>query len=84
MTVGEGMITFKMEVLLKHNQLGQPLDPIRFHAYSTEKELCMVRSSRIYLSKTKTIRRNNSQLLLSYIGPHKPSSRAILTRWTIN
>ena len=83
-TVGDRMITFKMKVLLKYNQLGQPLDSIRFHAYLTEKKLCVIRPIRSYLSKTKTIRRNNSQWLLSYIGPHEPISRATLARWTIN
>ena len=84
MTVEDKMVTFKMKVLLKHNQLGQPLDSIRFHAYTSEKKLCVVRTIKSYLFRTKEIRKNNTQLLLSYIGPHEPISRATLARWTIN
>lgn len=76
-------ITFKMKVLLKHNQVGQPLDAVTLFAYPQNKKLCVVRTITRYMERTKNLRRGNSQLLLSYIAPHKPISRATLARWTI-
>ena len=49
-----------------------------------QKRNSVVRTIKSYLCKTKAIRINNSQLLLSYIGPHEPISRVTLARWTIN
>ena len=79
----EESITFRMKRLLKHNQLGQPLDCITFFAYTRNKKLCVVRALTRYFERTTKIRKGKSQLLLSYIGPHGPISRATLARWTI-
>ena len=83
MRVEEQAIVFKMKTLLKHNQLGQPLDSIRFYAFRKQKELCVVRTIKDYLKRTAAVRRGQPQLLLSYIGPHGPISRATLARWTL-
>lgn len=77
-------ITFKMKVLLKHNQLGQPLDAVTLFAYPKNKKLCIVRTITRYLERTNDIRRGNTQLLLSYVAPYGPISRATLARWTLN
>ena len=77
-------ITFRMRTLLKHNQLGQPLDAITFYAYPKNKNLCVVRTLTRYLERTERNRRGRTQLLLSYICPQAPISRATLARWTMN
>lgn len=77
-------ITFRMKTLLKHNQLGQPLDSITFYAYPKNKKLCVVRALTRYYLRTDKVRRGRTQLLLSYISPHAPISRATLARWTIS
>lgn len=76
-------VTFRMKTLLKHNSLGQPLDSITFYNYPKDKRLCVVRTLKSYIERTKGTRRDD-QLLLSYIGPHGPISRATLARWTIS
>lgn len=76
-------IVFKMKKLLKHNQLGQPLDSITLHAYAKNKKLCVVRTLTRYLERTKNLRKGNTQLLLSFIAPFGPISRATLARWTL-
>ena len=76
-------ITFRMRTLLKHNQVGQPLDSITFHAYPRNRRLCVVRTLTRYLSRTDKNRRGRTQLLLSYICPQAPISRATLARWTL-
>ena len=83
MRVEEEAVVFKMRTLLKHNQLGQPLDSITFHKYDIETRVCVVRTISTYLKRTATVRRGQPQLLLSYIGPHGAISRATLARWTL-
>lgn len=77
-------IVFKMKCLLKHNQLGQPLDSVRFFEYKDDRRLCVVRTLKRYITRTFLLRKDNTQLLVSYIGPHGPISRATLARWTLS
>ena len=84
MRIEENSIVFKMNRLLKHNQLGQPLDSVRFYKYTKDKKICVVRTIKRYVARTQSIRRGNNQLLLSYIGPHGPISGATLARWTMS
>ena len=83
MRIDKGAVVFKMRTLLKHNQLGQPLDSIRFYSYEEDRSLCVVRTIKSYIKRTEKVRRGQAQLLLSYIGPHGPISRATLARWTL-
>ena len=83
MRTEKGAVVFRMKTLLKHNQLGQPLDSIRFYSYEDDRSLCVVRTIKEYLKRTERVRRGQTQLLLSYIGPHGPISRATLARWTL-
>ena len=84
MSCKKNAITFRMKILLKHNQLGQPLDSLTFYAYNKNKNLCVVRALTRYYQRTHKVRRGRTQLLLSYITPNAPISRASLARWTIN
>ena len=71
------VVGFKMKTLLKHNQ--------RFYTYAENSIMCrVVRTIKRYKARTARVRGVNSQLLLSYIKPHAPISRATLARWTIN
>ena len=55
----------------------------RFHAYVADKRLCVVQVLMGYLSRNGVIRKQTKQLLISYIRPHEPISRAMLARWTL-
>ena len=81
MEVGETVV-FKMKTLLKHNRVGDPLDTLRFREFPMCKRLCVVRTLKVYLNRTETLR-NYSQLLLSFVRPHGPISRDTLSRWVI-
>ena len=69
--------------MFDHNQLGQPFDSITLFGYPSNKRLCVVRTFTRYLERTKKVRRENTQLLLSYIAPHEPILRATIARWTL-
>ena len=75
-------IVFRMKTLLKHNRVGDPLDSLTLRPYSACKELCVVRTLKMYLKRTQFIR-SYSALLLSFARPHKPISRDTLSRWTL-
>ena len=79
----ENTVTFRMKKLLKHNQLGQPLDALTLYAYPDNKNLCVLRTLKAYLKRTKELRKKQTQLLISYIAPNAPISRATLARWTL-
>ena len=83
MDCAKNSITFKLSKLLKHNQLGQPLDSVTVYAYPKNKKLCVIRTLTRYISRTSTLRRGGTQLLVSYIAPFRPISRATLARWTL-
>ena len=83
----EGMIVneqivFRMKKLLKHNRLGEPLDTIILRPFERCKRLCVVRTVKEYLERTRELRKHK-QLLLSFAKPHKPISRDTLARWTL-
>ena len=75
-------VIFKMRSLLKHNRVGDPLDTIILRSFHLCKRLCVVRCLKCYLNKTQLVR-GHSQLLLSYLRPHRPISRDTLSRWTL-
>ena len=76
------VVVFKMKKLLKHNKPGDPLDTLVLRPFDQCKRLCVVRALKMYLQKTKCFR-TYSNLLLSFIRPHKPISRDTLSRWVL-
>ena len=76
-------IMFKMKTLLKHIQLGQPLDAVTLFAYPRNKRLCVIRTITRYLERTSQLRKGILQLLLLYIASFGPISWTTLAHWTL-
>ena len=82
-------VTFFMHTLLKHNRAGGSLDVISLKAFAEDKDLCVVRAVHEYVKRTQPLRMKdkkesaNYQLLVSYIFPYGPISRATLSHWTV-
>ena len=74
---------FRLDKLLKHNQVWDPLDLIVLRSYHRDKKLCIVLLLKSYLRRTRDLRGSYRQLILSYSKPHKPISRDTLSRWTL-
>ena len=53
---------------------------ITFKKYENEK-LCVIRTLKEYLTRTKDLRRNQNKLFLSYLKPHKPVHPNTISRW---
>lgn len=60
---------------LKQSKPGKHLEPIKLLAFKEDKKLCVVEHLTEYISRTKPLRKEHSQLLLTYIKPHDPVLR---------
>ena len=76
-------IQFLMPTLLKHNRLGDRRDTLKFNAFPECKRLCIVRTIREYVRRTKELRAEREQLLISFASPHGGISRDTLSRWVL-
>ena len=79
----EDVVVFRLKKLLKHNRLGDPLDSLVLRPFDTCYRLCVVRAVKQYLERTKSLRKGEKQLLVSFAPPYKPISRDTLARWTV-
>lgn len=66
---------------LKQTKPGRRLEPIVLLAFLEDKELCVVQHLREYIHRTDSLRKDHSQLLLSYLKPFKPVPRDTVPRW---
>ena len=66
---------------LKQTKSGRHLTPIELLAFPEDKELCVVQHLREYIHRTDPLRKDHSQLLLSYVKPFKPVARDTVSRW---
>ena len=66
---------------LKQTKPGRHLEPIELLAFPEDKELCVVQHLREYIHLTDPLRKDHSQLLLSYVKPFKPVARDTVSRW---
>ena len=77
----EGKYHITVQQKLKQSTPGQHLEPIVLLEFVPDRKLCVITHLREYLKRTEVLRGNNSQLLLSYIKPFKPVTKATIARW---
>ena len=77
---------FKFHKLHKSWRKGQTPTTLEFVALSQDKDLCVVPVLDKYLNRTEEWRRvnNETQLLLSYIQPHKQVVPSTISSWLKN
>lgn len=83
MSLAKEHAVFRMDKLLKHNRLGDPLDTIFLQSYEKNHKLCVVRTLKTYLSVVGPHRGNMKQLLLSVARPYHEVKRDTIARWTL-
>ena len=66
---------------LKQSKPGRHLAPIDLLSFQSDKKLCVVEHLKEYLQRTKQLREDHSQLLISYVKPFKPVSKDTISRW---
>ena len=63
--------------------MGDPLDCVTLYAYNENPIVCVVQTLLHYIERTKQLRGEVSQLLITHGKPHRAIARATLARWTI-
>ena len=81
MSQTETTYTFVITQNIKQSRPGTKQPVIKLEPYSTDERLCVVTLLREYLSRTASLRRNHSQLFISYVKPFNPVSRDTISRW---
>lgn len=73
--------TFSISTLLKTSRIGHHLKPIEFLAFKPNTALCIVKHVTCYIERTRPLRGNQTQLLISYQKPYKAVSADTISRW---
>ena len=77
-----GKYVFTIGEKLKTTKPGKHLDPIELTAFDPDVNLCVVTHLDQYLAKTEKLRGATSQLLISYVKPHKAVSNTTISKWS--
>lgn len=73
--------TFSFTEHLKHSRPGKKALVLELRPYIPDRNLCVITVLKEYLGKTLSLRKNESQLLISYAKPHLAVSRDTIARW---
>ena len=74
-------VTVHIADLIKQSRPGQHLAYIKLKAYAPDRKLCIVKLLNEYVDRTKSIRKHERKLLISYIEPHKHAGTQTSARW---
>ena len=66
---------------LKQTKPGRHLKPLELRVFEEDNKICVYEHLKEYLERTRQHRRENLQLLLSYIKPFRPVGKATISRW---
>lgn len=80
MTLTNEHCTFYIHKLLKTSKPGKHFGRVHLESF-TDKTSCVVSCIKEYTNRTKSLRGNNTQLLLSCCKPFKPVSTDTIGRW---
>ena len=66
--------------VLKHTKAGKHQPPLELRSYPNDKRLCIITYLREYIKRTEGLRKEQSQLLISFNKPHKAVSKDTIAR----
>jgi len=76
----EGSWEFSLPTHVKNSRPGHPAQKFLFLAFPENPKICVIRSLSAYVERTKGLRKS-TQLLVSFISPHKAISSQSVSRW---
>ena len=80
LTQGQQLI-FSFDSVLKHSRPGSKSQIVKLSPYELDKALCIVTVINDYIRRTECIRKQESQLLISFVKPHNAVSTDTIARW---
>jgi hypothetical protein len=72
---------FLINKLLKTSRPGKHFSHLVLQAYPADEQLCIFKTITAYLARTKSLRGNHTQLLVSYQQPHRLVTTDTIARW---
>lgn len=83
MAKSENLVRFYFHQLSKTNKKGKPIPPLEFYKFEEQSKLCVVSTLFCYIERTSKWRSEHtvSQLLLSFIKPHKAVKSCTISGW---
>ena len=76
----EGSWEFSLPTQVKNSRPGHPAQKFLFLAFPENPKICVIRCVTAYVERTKGLRKS-TQLLVSFISPHKAISSQSVSRW---
>ena len=67
--------------VLKHTKAGNHQAPLVLKAYPSDKRICVLAYLQEYIKRTADLRGGQSQLLVSFVKPHKAVTKDTIARW---
>ena len=71
-----------IDELVKQGRPGYMEPTINIKAYPPDRRICAYTVYKGYMFRTKTLRKNHSKFLISYVKPYLPVTRDTISRWT--
>lgn len=81
MTLTESSCSFSISKPVKQTRPGTHVHDLVFQAYFKDPGLCIVECLQEYVIRTKPLRGEETQLLISFVKPHKAVSKDTIGRW---
>lgn len=81
MTLTESNCSFCISKPVKQTRPGTHVHDLVFQAYFNDSGLCIVECLQEYVTHTKPLRGEETQLLISFVKPHKAVSKDTIARW---
>lgn len=77
----EDSIKIRIGNLLKQSRVGNHLHEIYIESYKLDEDVCVVKTLGVYLSKTESLRGDETQMFIALQKPYKPVTKSTLGRW---
>ena len=81
MTLSESSCSFSIPKPVKQTRPGTHVHDVCFRAYLHDPRLCIVKCIQEYITRTTPLRGDETQLLISFVRPHKAVSKDTIGRW---
>ena len=78
----DGSVSIRVDSVQKHSSRGRSLEVIRLKQFTQDKTVCVVRTLRTYIDRTKDISDAGDSLLCSFKPPYRGIGTQTLARWT--
>ena len=74
-------INITIREVLKHTKAGKHQAPLELCVYPNDKRICVLEYLQEYIKRTAMLRGDESQLLVSFVKPHKAVTKDSIARW---